>query len=1147
MLLWASLCAPFAHSKETPDEELKGRLETLSIPFIANEGQLHQDVSFYARTFAGTVFVKKTGNLEYSFATKDGHTVLTEEVRGASSLAPKGEKPAVTRISSFTGKDPAKWKSNLATYESISLGEISKGITLSLRAKGRNVEKIFTVSPGIKPEISMRLSGAKHLNLTDSGELEVITERGTAAFTKPIAYQEIEGRKVSVPVAYALAPCVEGQAGSGTTYDFAVGSYDTRHPLVIDPLLASTFVGGSSADKAGSITLDTKGNVYVAGSTTSETYPTTEGVYDRTNRWTDVFVSKFDPGLSTLLASTFVGGSDQDSAAALVLDQLGNVYIVGTTYSADYPTTEGAYRRTFTGDTPTADIFVSKLDSSLSALLASTFVGGSADEVATGLILDTQANVYFTGYTFSADYPTTPGAYEQVSSGGEMCHVIISKLDRNLGTLIASTYVKGSSYELAMAIGIDGQENLFITGITGSADYPTTAGSYNPIKQAAVEFFVSKIDSGLTTLLASTFINGSWNTDSVRALTLDTQGNVYIAGATYSSGGYPTTEGAYSRTLVGQFSDGFISKFDPRLSTLIASTFLGGYGTDEARALFVDNEGNVHVTGVTASFNFPTTRGAYSRKTSASVAFLSQLDSNLSSLQASTYIGGSTNSGPATALVLDAQKNVYITGYTNASDYPTTEGAYDRTYHGSSDIFISKLDPGLWAPGPYSVTVARNGHGTGTVVSPLLGIDCGSICSGTAWSSDVVTMTAIPDDDSVFRAWSGACTGNGATCSFSPTGDLSVTATFYPKYHIMAEYYPIAPKTIWDYSVNAAKERVTVLQKTVLVEKVETNVLQYSSDHSQNFYTSDENGIRLHGSFLPQHNVRLTMVPPITLAAGTSQIGQTATSQGEVYCLFGSGLNLHLLYYSTYTIQGFETVTVPAGTFDALKISYSLSIGGDVETGIIHLARSVGEVREAYTISGKSTVYELTVTNSDIHDLAITNITAPALVNFTKKIASKIIPVKVTIQNRGIYPEMITDASMLNNLISLSTTSLGSCPNPAPVLTSVSPNKYPITLKPKSSLTATYNMTFDCVNDRLKSTPKDPHHHDYSFRATVDHSAIDGIADGHSADDTCPRTVAPPYLLDPYPDGTIKDKGCGARKSDGTFGNDILLDIVAPG
>jgi hypothetical protein len=152
--------------------------------------------------------------------------------------------------------------------------------------------------------------------------------------------------------------------------------------------------------------------------------------------------------------------------------------------------------------------------------------------------------------------------------------------------------------------------------------------------------------------------------------------------------------------------------------------------------------------------------------------------------------------------------------------------------------------------------------------------------------------------------------------------------------------------------------------------------------------------------------------------------------------------------------------------------------------------------------------------------------------------------VKVVIQNRGPFTETITNQAMLASVLTLTAESLGSCANPAPVL--ASPVKFPLTVASKASLTVTYNVTFNCVNDAAKSTAKDPNHNDYRFVATVNHAAIDGSADSHTFDDTCPRTVTPPYLIDPYPDGTIKDKGCGKIKTDGTYGGDVVTDIVAP-
>jgi hypothetical protein len=220
--------------------------------------------------------------------------------------------------------------------------------------------------------------------------------------------------------------------------------------------------------------------------------------------------------------------------------------------------------------------------------------------------------------------------------------------------------------------------------------------------------------------------------------------------------------------------------------------------------------------------------------------------------------------------------------------------------------------------------------------------------------------------------------------------------------------------------------------------------------------------------------------------------------------------------------------------------------GSETISTIQNLAQGIGVVKATGNVFSEGTsTLELTFTNVSVHDLAIKKIISPPVVELTPTSASKTVPVKVKIQNRGPYPETIQDAPMLTNLISLTITSLGSCQAPVPVLHAGKPqHRFPITLKSKKILTVYYDVTFDCANDPAKSTTGDPNHYDYRYSAVVTHSAIDGIADSHTVDDACPRSVTPPYVVEPYPDQTIKDKGCGAKKPDRTFGGDILTDVV---
>ena len=370
ILFSSSYLAMGSALKEENKREILNKAYTLQIPFIENKGQIKgESVSYYAKTFGGTVFITKDGKVVYSlpkFEEKEKVKgwVIKEGLVGASISNVKGEHKAVTKVSYFKGKDPSKWERNISTYNLVSLGEVYKGIELKVKAYGKNVEKLFYVKAGANPEnIKIKIEGAKSLRVNEAGELEVETGLGVIKFTKPSAYQEINGKRVKVAAAYTLL------SNPQYVYSFKVGSYDKKETLIIDPLLASTFIGGSSDEYGNSIALDGDRNVYITGGTYSSNYPTTSGAYDESFNGgyftCDVFVSKLNSNLSNLLASTFIGGSDGDDYGySIALDGGGNVYITGYTYSSNYPTTSGAYDESLNGD---YDVFVSRLDSNLSA------------------------------------------------------------------------------------------------------------------------------------------------------------------------------------------------------------------------------------------------------------------------------------------------------------------------------------------------------------------------------------------------------------------------------------------------------------------------------------------------------------------------------------------------------------------------------------------------------------------------------------------------------------------------------------------------------------------------------------------------------------------------------------------------------------
>src|SRR3989337_651186 len=470
LLLFTPVLTANEPATKPTSQEFKQKTANLQMPFIANNGQMDGQVKFYAKTFGGTVFVTKEGEIVYALPMNSSEcrgewhspsgisplkrgekgvcnktpnpndrnethprplllegrsgvapkedvsprplrerdrvrgVSLKEELVGAKVKAIQGEEPSVTKVSYFKGNDPAKWKTNISPYDSVNLGEIYDGIELKLRAYGNNVEKLFTVKPGANPEkIKLKLRNPNSefqnpkLSVNEQGELEVETGLGTVKFTKPVAYQEIDGKRVEVECKYTIADCEMQNAECKTNlkskirnlsstsigdpksevpkskienpifeYGFTVASYDKTKDLIIDPLLASTYLGGSSDDVGYSLTLDTSGNVYVTGYTLSTDFPTTSGAYDTSfNGDVDVFVSKLDGALTSLLASTFLGGSSNDDGYSLTLDTSGDVYVTGYTWSTDFPTTSGVYDTSFNGGH--YDVFISKLDSNLSS------------------------------------------------------------------------------------------------------------------------------------------------------------------------------------------------------------------------------------------------------------------------------------------------------------------------------------------------------------------------------------------------------------------------------------------------------------------------------------------------------------------------------------------------------------------------------------------------------------------------------------------------------------------------------------------------------------------------------------------------------------------------------------------------------------
>ena len=406
--------------RETPvtsEKRVRERLSQLHVPFIANAGQTDGAVAFYAPTFAGTVFITRDGRIVYSLpgertsastsrsrsaGRKRGWSLTETAVNGRAR--PSGGDRASTRVSYFRGNDPARWRSGLETLEDVSLGEVWPGIAVRLRAQGRSVEKLFTVQPGADASrIRMSVAGARRLRTDRTGALLASTGPGDVTFTAPVAYQERGGVRREVDVAYDVR---------GRSYGFRLGAHDAALPVVIDPLLQATYLGGSGNESISGVAIHpTSGDVYVAGETTSTNFPGTAGGAQpavgggcRGLAFSDAFVARLNPALTALTQATYLGGSDNDSADALAIHPVsGEVYVTGRAASTDFPGTAGGAQAASGGGD---DAFVARLNAALTTLGRATYLGGSgADEAYALAIHPTSGDVYVTGYTTSTNFP----------------------------------------------------------------------------------------------------------------------------------------------------------------------------------------------------------------------------------------------------------------------------------------------------------------------------------------------------------------------------------------------------------------------------------------------------------------------------------------------------------------------------------------------------------------------------------------------------------------------------------------------------------------------------------------------------------------------------------------------------------------------
>lgn len=648
----------------------------------------------------------------------------------------------------YQGSDPKKWASKVRAYEEIEYKNIYSGIDLNVSSELTGLKYYFSVKPGAShSNISVSYEGVDALSIED-GRLVIRTSVGDVIDSKPYAYQNVNGKRKEVACSFVLNQ-------NKVSFSFP-GGYDKSKELIIDPTLIFSTFSGSTADNFGySATYDSKGEVYAAGSVFQfGQFPITLGAFQTTwaggvgysnpnnqsGTGTDIAITKYDSAGTQRIFSTYLGGRGDDLPHSLVVNKNDELFVFGTTASNNFPVTANAYDTSFNGGinpgvfgglavhySAGSDIIITRFKEDGTALVASTYLGGSgndgltypeysglhynyADEVRGEIDIDRNNNVYIATCTRSSNFPTTIGAY-QTTSGGLMDGVIV-KLDNNLTQLIWSTYIGGNDDDAIYSVAFDGNDDLYVSGGTQSTTFPVTSGVIqNTNKGGRADGFITHISKSGNQILHSTYY-GSSAYDQIYFVETSKIGNVYVLGQTEAVGNTFIYNAAYNKPNSGQF----ISKLKPELDSLIWSTAFGrgdgnpdisptAFLVDVCNKMYVSGWGSYPLVGAVnepqlTTANLDVTPNAYQSTTDGKDFYVMVLEDDASAISYATYFGspnaeehvdGGTSRFDRKGIMYQS----VCAGCGGVSSFPTTAGAVSQTngsYNCNNAVFKFDLE-----------------------------------------------------------------------------------------------------------------------------------------------------------------------------------------------------------------------------------------------------------------------------------------------------------------------------------------------------------------------------------------------------------------------------------------------------------------------
>ncbi len=635
------------------------------------------------------------------------------------------ENPVSYYKNYFIGNDESKWASDVKLYNDITYSELYPSIDARVYSKENNLEYDFVVNEGGDANaIKINYSGADRIFIKD-GNLEIETGLGNITEQKPYAYQVIDGAEVPVKCFFRL---------NGNTVGFDLpNGYDKSETLVIDPtLIVSTFSGSTSDNWGYTATYDAAGDIYAGGIAAAIGYPTTVGAYQTTfggggcggNCYPfDISLTKYNPTGTALIYSTLLGGTDNEQPQSIIVDNNNDLFVMGRTFSPNFPVTAGAYDASYNGG---SDIIVSKFNAAGTALLGSTFIGGPGDDGVninadfytwnslkynygddgrSDIETDNAGNVYIASSTQSAAFPVTAGAY-QTSFGGGLQDAIVFKFNGTLTALAFSTFLGGNADDAGYSIALNAANEIYVSGGTASPNFPTTLGALHSTFQGGMaDGYITHLNATGSGILQSSFV-GTPGYDQAYFVQLDQNSNIYLYGQT--TGAYPVTAGVYSNANGGQF----IHKLNPTLSATIYSTVFGSGGNlpnISPAAFLVDTCENVYTSGwggqcipygsTGSTLGMPVTANAFQSTTDGCDFYFFVLRKNALSLWYASYFGGVNGSDEHVdggTSRFDKRGVIYqsvCAGCGGTNNFPTTAGAWSQTNNSfNCNNAVIKLD-----------------------------------------------------------------------------------------------------------------------------------------------------------------------------------------------------------------------------------------------------------------------------------------------------------------------------------------------------------------------------------------------------------------------------------------------------------------------